>query len=131
MLRQGLIARARRLKVETLALYSATRHPETPWYAKLFAAGVVAYALGPIDLIPDFIPIPGYLDDLVLVPLGIALVIKMIPDEIMGECRKRAQTAVAVERSEGRIAGGIIILIWIVLAALGVAWAYRTVTHAS
>ena len=73
--------RAKKLKTETRALYLAGRDPRTPWYARLLAAVVVAYALSPIDLIPDFIPVLGYLDDLVLVPLGIALAIKMIPAE--------------------------------------------------
>jgi uncharacterized membrane protein YkvA (DUF1232 family) len=71
--------RARLLKSETFALYLAARHPQTPWYAKFLAAGIVAYAFSPIDLIPDFIPILGYLDDLILIPIGIALVIKLVP----------------------------------------------------
>ena len=71
--------RARSLKAETLTLYLAARHPLTPWYAKIFIGGVVAYAVSPIDLIPDFIPVLGYLDDLILVPIGIALAIRMIP----------------------------------------------------
>lgn len=79
--------RARKLKAETFALYLAARHPETPWYAKLFVAGIVAYAFSPIDLIPDFVPILGYLDDLILIPIGIALAIKMVPPSILAECR--------------------------------------------
>jgi uncharacterized membrane protein YkvA (DUF1232 family) len=86
-------ARARQLKADVYALYFACRDPRTPWYAKLLAAVVVAYALSPIDLIPDFIPILGYLDDLILVPLGILAVVKLIPPEVLGECRERAAEA--------------------------------------
>lgn len=71
--------RARHLKAETFALYLAARDPRTPWYAKLIVADIVAYAFSPIDLIPDFVPVLGYLDDLILVPMGIALAIKLIP----------------------------------------------------
>src|SRR5215510_13084224 len=85
--------RARLLKREVYALYFACRDPRTPWYAKAIAACVVAYALSPIDLIPDFIPVIGYLDDLVIVPLGIALVLKLIPAEIMAEHRALASAA--------------------------------------
>lgn len=128
---QTLLARARRLKAETLALYFAARHPETPWYAKVFAAGVVAYALSPIDLIPDFVPVLGYLDDLVLVPLGITLAIKMIPARVMAECRERAQATLAIGRTAGRIAAAVIVLMWIVLGTLGLLWVYRVFVRAS
>jgi uncharacterized membrane protein YkvA (DUF1232 family) len=84
--------RASRLKAETYALYLAARHPGTPWYAKLLVAGIVAYALSPIDLIPDFVPVLGYLDELVLIPLGIALAIRIIPSSILEECTARSQT---------------------------------------
>ena len=87
--------RLRELKSETFALYLAARCPETPWYAKLLVAGIVAYALSPIDLIPDFIPILGYLDDLVLIPIGIAFAIKLIPPSIMASCRVRAHERTA------------------------------------
>lgn len=83
--------RARHLKAETFALYLAARDPRTPWYAKLIVAGIVAYALSPIDLIPDFVPVLGYLDDLILIPMGIALAIKLIPDAVLADCRTRAQ----------------------------------------
>src|SRR5438093_1996163 len=85
--------RAKQLKTEVYALYLACRDPRVPWYAKLFAACVVGYAFSPIDLIPDFIPVLGYLDDLILVPLGIALAVKMIPQPILDECRLKAQAA--------------------------------------
>ena len=84
-------ARARRLKLETWAVYLAYRDPRTPWYARLFVLCVVGYALSPIDLVPDFIPVLGYLDDLVLVPLGLALAIRMIPQPVLDECRERAR----------------------------------------
>ena len=75
--------RARLLKTQTFALYLAYQHPATPWYAKFFAGLVAAYAFSPIDLIPDFIPVLGYLDDLILIPLGVTLALKMIPTEVM------------------------------------------------
>src|SRR5690349_22191789 len=81
---------ARGLKRDVVALYLAARDPRVPWYAKAVAAAVAAYALSPIDLIPDFIPIVGYLDDIVLVPLGIALAIRLIPSAILEEHRKTA-----------------------------------------
>lgn len=108
--------RARRLKRETYALYLAYRDPRVPWYARLFIACVVGYAFSPLDLIPDFIPILGYLDDLVLVPLGIALALKMIPAEVMADCRARA--AEAEGRPTNRIAAIIVVGIWIGLALL-------------
>jgi len=82
--------RAKKLKREVQALALAYQHPETPWYAKVFAGMVIAYSLSPIDLVPDFIPVLGYLDDLILVPLGIALAVRMIPAEVMDDCRAQA-----------------------------------------
>src|SRR5438270_7568583 len=90
--------RAKQLKTELYALYLAYKDPRVPWYARLFAACVVGYAFSPIDLIPDPIPVLGYLDDLVLVPIGIALARKMIPPDLLAECREKAQTRLA----EGR-----------------------------
>lgn len=116
--------RASRLKAETYALYLAARHPGTPWYAKLLVAAIVAYALSPIDLIPDFVPILGYLDDLVLVPLGIALAIRMIPSSILEECRARSQEAFASGQPVSRIAAIVVLGVWVSLGALGAAWAY-------
>ncbi len=81
--------RARQLRAETYALYLAYRDPRVPWVAKVLAAVVVGYAFSPIDLIPDFIPVLGYLDDLVLIPIGVALALRMIPAEVMDECRAR------------------------------------------
>ncbi len=122
---EHLKQRARQLKTETFALYLAARHPLTPWYAKALIAIVVAYAFSPIDLIPDFIPVLGYLDDLVLVPLGIALCIRLMPPAVLAECRSRAQVVMAQGRPVSRLAGAVVIAIWLALAALGLAWAYE------
>ena len=116
--------RAGGLKAETFALYLAARHPATPWYAKLLVAAIVAYALSPIDLIPDFIPIVGYLDDLVLIPIGIALAIKLVPPSVLAECRSRARDAMASGKPVSRIAGAIVVMIWIALAAWCIAWIF-------
>ena len=115
-----LKARASGLKAETYALYLAARHPDTPWYAKLLVAGIVAYALSPIDLIPDFVPVLGYLDDLVLIPLGIALAVRMIPGPVLEECRTRSRETLA----RSRVAAAVVVAIWIVLCGLGAVWAY-------
>ncbi len=121
--------RARRLKAEVYALYLAYRDPRVPWYARLFAAGVVAYAFSPIGLIPDFIPVIGFLDDLILVPLGILLALRMIPPPVMAECRQRAAETLREGRPTNWLAAGVIIAIWIVLAALAVALALRLLSH--
>jgi len=117
--------RLRHLKTETYTLYLAARHPQTPWYAKLFVAVVVAYAFSPIDLIPDFVPVLGYLDDLVLIPLGIAVAIKLVPPSVMAECRARAQEAAVSEKPISRIAAAVIVCIWLLVAALCALWAYE------
>lgn len=109
---------------ETLALYLASRDPRTPWYARLLVAAIVAYALSPIDLIPDFIPVIGYLDDLLLVPLGILLAIRLIPDEVLADCRKRA-AAMQQKKPVSRIAAGVVITLWLLLAILLIDWAYH------
>ncbi len=111
---------ARSLKADTYALYLACRDPRTPWYAKLLAAAVVGYAFSPLDLIPDFIPVLGYVDDLLLVPLGIALAIKLVPAPVMAECR--AQAREAVDRPTNRLAAVVIIAIWVALALLVGLW---------
>jgi uncharacterized membrane protein YkvA (DUF1232 family) len=120
----SLRARARHLKAETFALYLAARHTGTPWYAKLMVAAIVAYALSPIDLIPDFVPILGYVDDLVLIPLGVTLAIKMIPPAVMSECRARAQEIIANGKPVSRVAGAVIVLIWLTLVVLLAIWTY-------
>jgi uncharacterized membrane protein YkvA (DUF1232 family) len=109
---ENLKQRARALKQETLALYFAAKDPRTPWYAKFIVFLTVAYALSPIDLIPDFIPILGYLDDLIIVPAGIALAMRLIPAEVLAEARATAATQ-NVERSVRYVGLGLILLIWI------------------
>lgn len=114
--------RARQLKAETYALYLAYRDPRVPWYAKVVVACVVAYALSPIDLIPDFVPILGYLDDLIIVPAGIRLALRLIPIEVMQECRERARAELERHgRPKSWVAAGFILLVWLAVAAW-VAW---------
>ena len=120
--------RAQALKRETYALYLACRDPRTPWYGRALAACVVGYAFSPIDLIPDFIPVLGYLDDLILIPMGIALVLKVIPSEVMAECREKAAVAMASGKPTNWIAAGIIVAIWFSVAALGIFLMTRAVT---
>jgi len=103
------------LKKEIGALYLAYRRPDVPFYAKLTTILVVGYALSPIDLIPDFIPILGYLDDFILIPLGIALAIKLIPNDIMKECREKSENIFKEGKPKNWIAGGIIISLWLVM----------------
>lgn len=119
---------ARQLKTETFVLYLAARHPDTPWYAKLLVAAIVAYAFSPIDLIPDFIPIVGYLDDLVLIPIGIALAIKLVPPHVLAECKARAQEVIVNGKPVSRVAGAVVVMIWLALAALCIVWAYEAFT---
>jgi len=116
MLIEALKERARAIKRDTYALYLACRDPRTPWYAKALAAAVAGYALSPIDLIPDFVPIFGYLDDLILVPAGIALAIKLIPAPVMADARARAVTQSS--RLKSRTASLIIVGVWIMAAAV-------------
>jgi uncharacterized membrane protein YkvA (DUF1232 family) len=110
--------RAHLLKRETFALYLVCRHPRVPWYAKFLALIVVGYALSPIDLIPDFIPVLGYLDDLILVPLGIMLVVRLVPADVVAECRARSEEMVGRVTRAGKIAAGVVVAIWILAAAL-------------
>ena len=117
--------RVRHLKAEAFALYLAARDPRTPWYAKLLVAGIVAYALSPIDLIPDFVPVLGYLDDLILIPIGIALAIKLVPPQVLAECRARAQETIQNGKPVSRVAGAVIVVIWLALAAFCFVWAYE------
>ena len=117
--------KAQTLKRETYALYLACRDPRTPWYGRALAACVVGYAFSPIDLIPDFVPVLGYLDDLILIPLGIALLLKVIPSEVMAECREKAAAVMTFGKPTNWLAAGVIMLIWIVLAVGAVALTYR------
>jgi uncharacterized membrane protein YkvA (DUF1232 family) len=122
--------RARHLKAETFALYLAARDPRTPWYVKFLVGGIVAYACSPIDLIPDFVPVLGYLDDLILLPLGIALVIKLIPQSVLAECRARARQTIQNGKLVSRAAGVVIVVIWLALAALCAVWVYDSLSAA-
>jgi uncharacterized membrane protein YkvA (DUF1232 family) len=110
--------RARRLKVELYALYLAARHPSTPWYAKLVVAGFVAYAVTPVDLVPDAIPILGLVDDLIFVPIAVALAARFVPTPVLAECRERAHERVAMR---GRFSWIPIAALWLAMAAAGVA----------
>jgi uncharacterized membrane protein YkvA (DUF1232 family) len=114
---EGWKAKARELKLEVYALYIASKDRRVPWYARVVAVAVVAYAFSPIDLIPDPIPVLGYLDDLILIPLGVALVIKLIPAEVMQDCREKAALAIKAGKPKNWVAGAIIILIWVSLFA--------------
>ncbi len=117
-------SRARQLKVEVYALYLAYRDPRVPWYARVFSACVVAYALSPIDLIPDFIPILGYLDDLLIVPLGIVIALKMIPPQVMAESRIKSQDM--VDKNPTSLWGALVIIaIWVLGIALTVWVVFR------
>jgi uncharacterized membrane protein YkvA (DUF1232 family) len=110
---------AKAIKRDVHAIYLAARDPRVPWYAKVLALCVAGYALSPIDLIPDFIPVLGYLDDLIIVPLGILAVVKLIPPEIMAE--HRAAASAATETPMSRAAAAVIVFIWIASMAL-VGW---------
>ena len=111
---------ARAVKRDVHALWLAARHPRTPWYARLLAVAIAAYALSPIDLIPDFVPVLGYLDDAILLPLGILLAIRLVPRDVLAECRARAEAA--AERPVSRGAAAFVVLAWLALAGLA-AWA--------
>ena len=117
--------RARALKREIVVLYFAVRDPRTPLAAKLIAGLVVAYALSPIDLIPDFIPILGYLDDLILVPLGIALCLRLIPAPVLAEARLRA--AALASKPRNYVAAALIIAVWLLVAGMLLYWIYELV----
>jgi uncharacterized membrane protein YkvA (DUF1232 family) len=116
LMSKGLKHWARGIKGDVNALYLASRDPRVPWYAKLLAILVAGYALSPIDLIPDFIPVLGFLDDIILVPLGVLLVIRLIPADIMAEHRRHAAAAQAKPIS--RIAAAFIVGVWIVSAVI-------------
>ena len=110
--------KARKIKQEVFAVYLACRDPRTPWYAKALAAIVAGYAFSPLDLIPDFIPVLGYLDDLILIPLGIALVIRILPADVLQECREKAQAHFKTGKPTNWIAGCVVVAIWIILFAI-------------
>ncbi len=112
--------RARELKVQVYAVYLAYKDPRVPLFARIFAACVVGYAFSPIDLIPDPIPVLGYLDDLVIVPLGIALALKMIPPTVMIECQEKSRQIMEQGKPVNKTAAVVVVAIWLALAGLAV-----------
>ena len=119
--------KAKQLKREIHAVYLAMKDPRTPWYARALAAVIVGYAFSPIDLIPDPIPILGYLDDLVILPLGIILLVKVIPPEILSDCRAKAAAEAKSKKPKNWIAGSIIIAIWVVLILLTTQYIFQVI----
>jgi len=116
--------RARGLKREVQVLYRAFRDQRTPWYGKAFAALVVAYAFSPIDLVPDFVPILGYLDDLVLLPLGILLAVRMIPPQVMADARAQVEAAGPTTRPVSWAGALLVGGVWLALLVLGIRWSW-------
>lgn len=112
---QSIKSWARQIKQDVVAVYFAARDPRAPWLARLLALLVAAYALSPIDLIPDFIPVLGYLDDLVIVPLGLLAVIRLLPSDVLADARVRAAAALARPRS--RVAAACFVLVWLLAGA--------------
>lgn len=119
---QSLKQLARKLKNDVYTVYLASKDSRTPWYTRLIAAIIVAYALSPIDLIPDAIPILGYLDDLILIPFGIWLVLKLIPPSVLAECRQLAEATKSQGKPKNWIAAGVIVAVWVLLGVLIVLW---------
>ncbi len=113
--------RVRALKKEAYALYFAVRDPRVPWYAKLLIGLVLAYTFSPIDLIPDFIPVLGYLDDLLIVPLGIALALRLTPSEVMIDARQQAEEYIQQGKPVSRIGAMIVIVVWLIIVVV-IAW---------
>lgn len=111
---------ARRIKHDAMTVYFTARDPRTPWHVRLLALAIAAYALSPIDLIPDFIPVLGYLDDVILLPLGIVLVIKLTPPDVIEASRLKARAA--SERPTSRVAAAAIVALWVLCAAGLGAW---------
>jgi uncharacterized membrane protein YkvA (DUF1232 family) len=106
---------ARKLKKYVFVLYFAYKDSRVPWYAKVFTACVVAYAFSPIDLIPDFIPVLGYLDDIIIVPLGIKLALKMIPNAVIKDCEEKAEELMVKGKPKNWLVGTLIIIIWVII----------------
>lgn len=115
---QRLKRKAARLQQEIYALYLAYKHPRVSWFAKLLVACVIGYALSPIDLIPDFIPVLGYLDDLILLPLGIGLALKLIPPAVLAECREEASKRLSIDTPKSHVGAIVVIAIWMFLLVL-------------
>jgi uncharacterized membrane protein YkvA (DUF1232 family) len=116
---------AKELKRQTLVVYFAARDPRTPWLARLLALGIAAYALSPIDLIPDFIPVVGYLDDLFIVPLGLMLVLRLLPTEV--RMAAQAQASAAVGRPTSRVMAVVIVAIWVIAIGATGLWLWQAV----
>src|SRR5215207_3885989 len=112
--------RARQLSAQTYALYLAYQHPKTPWYAKVFVALIVGYVFSPIDPIPDFIPVVGLLDEMVVVPIGVLLAAKIIPPDVMQECQEKAREVAEGEKPVSRVAAVVIGAVWVLCVALAV-----------
>ena len=110
--------RAKQLRSETYALYLAYKDPRVPWYAKVFAACLVGYVFSPIDLIPDFIPVVGLLDELVVVPVGVILARKMIPNEVLADCQRKSQEVIREGKPVNYMAAIVVIAVWLLFAAL-------------
>ena len=122
---------ARRLKYEAYAVYLAMRDPRTPWYARALAFFVIAHTFSPIDLIPDFIPVLGYLDDLLITPLGLWLVLRCIPQQVMDDARRMAaHNPGGVERI-GRVGMALTLLVWAVILAVVLSWGWRKLLRAT
>ena len=117
--------RVEALKIETYAIYLAYKDPRVPWYVKILIALVVVHTFSPIDLIPDFIPIIGYLDDLIITPLGIYLALKMIPPEVMAECREKAYKGLTQDQPNRKVTAAVILITWFLFAAIVVAIAIK------
>ncbi|PAK48315.1 YkvA family protein [Priestia megaterium] len=106
---------AKKLKKQLFILYLAYKDERVSWYTKLFTACVVAYAFSPIDLIPDFIPILGYIDDIIIVPLGIMIALKMLPKNVIEDCTLKAEELIHNEKPKNWVAGSIIIIVWLLI----------------
>ena len=114
---------ARQLSAQSYAIYLAYQHPKTPWYAKVFAALIVGYVFSPIDPIPDFIPLVGLLDEMVVVPIGVLLAAKMIPPDVMQECQEKAREVAEGEKPVSRAAAVVVVAVWLLFVALAVSLA--------
>lgn len=114
----------RQLKTDTYALYLSYKDPRVPWYVKVIIAAAVGYALSPIDLIPDFIPVLGQLDDLIIVPAGISLALRLMPKEVLDEYREKAQSELNGGMPKNRVAAFIIVLIWLLVVYLFLRFVY-------
>ncbi len=120
--------RARELRTQTYTLYLASRDRRTPWYAKALMIAIVGYAISPVDLIPDFVPVLGYLDDLVIVPAGIFLALKMIPRDVYQECRAMAESG-PIETRAKWVALSLIVAVWLLVAALAIRYIRGLIVH--